>query len=65
MRITAPEVPRIDPAWLAEERNRIGDWWYRQEYLCEFVQIDDQIFSYESVSGAMSDDVTPLFGRAA
>jgi hypothetical protein len=65
VRITAHEVPRIDPAWLAGEREKIGDWWYRQEYLTEFVETDDQVFSYDSVQKAMSDEVEPLFGRAA
>jgi hypothetical protein len=32
--VTAHECPRIDPKWLERERNTIGDWWYRQEYLC-------------------------------
>lgn len=59
--VTALECPRIDPAWLATERDRIGDWWYRQEYMCEFVETDDQVFSYDAVMGALSDDVTPLF----
>ena len=61
VKITAPEVPRIDPCWLAEERNRIGDWWYRQEYLCEFVETDDQVFGYDLVMRAISGDVAPLF----
>ncbi|MBA3895098.1 MAG: hypothetical protein H0X69_15680 [Gemmatimonadales bacterium] len=61
VKITAPEVPRIDPQWLAEERNRIGDWWYRQEYLCEFVETDDQVFGYEEIMRAVSNDVQPLF----
>ena len=64
VKITAPEVPRIDPRWLAEERNRIGDWWFRQEYLCEFVETDDQVFGYDEVMRAVSSDVPPLFPSA-
>jgi terminase large subunit-like protein len=63
--ITAHQVPRIDPAWLQAERARIGDWWYRQEYLCEFVETDDQVFGYDLITRAISPDVTPLFGGAA
>jgi hypothetical protein len=62
VRITAREVPRISAEWLEAERARIGDCWFRQEYMCEFVETDDQVFSYESVTAAMSDDVQPLFG---
>lgn len=61
VRITAHDVPRISAAWLAEERGRIGDYWYRQEYLTEFVATDDQVFSYDSVMAAIDDDVAPLF----
>ncbi len=35
-RVTAPEVPRISPEFLEEERARKGQLWYRQEYLCSF-----------------------------
>lgn len=61
VRITAHDVPRISEAWLEAERDRIGDWWYRQEYLCEFVETDDQVFGYDLVTAALSEDVQPLF----
>ena len=64
VRITARECPRIAPAWLARERAQTGDWWFRQEYLCEFVDTDDQVFSYDSVMAAISPDVAPLFGSS-
>ncbi len=43
-----------------EERASIGDWWYRQEYLCEFVETSDQVFPLELVHEAISDEITPL-----
>jgi hypothetical protein len=61
--ITANECPRIDPAWLARERAAIGDWWFRQEYLCEFVDTADQVFGMEVVLRALSSEVQPLFER--
>jgi len=60
--VTAEQIPRIDPAWLAEERRRLPDRWFRQEYLCAFVETDDQVFGYDEVMAALSDAVTPLFG---
>jgi hypothetical protein len=39
----------------------MGDWWYRQEYLCEFVATTDQVFAYDLVMGALTDEVSPLF----
>jgi hypothetical protein len=61
VKISADHCPRISPAFLAEERKALGDWWFKQEYLCEFVDMFDQIFSHESVMAALSSDVQPLF----
>jgi hypothetical protein len=61
--ITAYQCPRIDPAWLEAERRRVPDWWFRQEYLCEFLDTVDSVFRYEDIQRAVSDQtVTPLFG---
>lgn len=62
VRVPATQVPRISPEFLEEERRALGDWWFRQEYLCEFVEATDSVFSYEQVTAALSDDVEPLFG---
>jgi len=61
VRITARECPRISPAFLEEERNSLGDWWYRQEYECDFADTTDQYFRTEDILRAFSDDVQPLF----
>ena len=45
-----------------ETNSSQGEWWYKQEYLCEFVETVDQVFSYESVMGAITPEVKPLFG---
>ncbi len=60
-KITATECPRIPREWLEQERRSIGDWWFRQEYLCEFVETIDQVFSYDDIQRALDDSVTPLF----
>lgn len=60
VKITAHECPRISPAWLAAERARIGERWFRQEYLCEFVDTEDQVFGYDDVMSALRADVRPL-----
>ena len=59
--IPATRCGRIAPAFLEEERRQMGDWWFRQEYLCEFVATSDQVFAYDLVMGALSDGVAPLF----
>jgi hypothetical protein len=58
--VTAEECPRIPAGWLEQERAAIGDWWYRQEYGCQFVDTADQVFRYEDVAAAYDDAVTPL-----
>ncbi len=60
--VSATRVPRISSTFLEEERRAMGDWWFSQEYLCEFRESTDSVFSHDAVMGALSDDVLPLFG---
>ncbi|MBT9156732.1 MAG: hypothetical protein DDT37_01720 [Firmicutes bacterium] len=62
IRIQATACPRIAHEFLAEERRALGDWWFRQEYMCDFVETVDQAFSYEHVLGAVSSEIKPLWG---
>ena len=59
-RITAADCPRIDPAFLAEEKKRAGSYWFEQEYNVQFVDVDDQYFSTDLVEGAVSADIVPF-----
>ena len=59
-KITVYGVPRIPPAWIAKERARIPDWWFRQEYLCEFVETEDTAFAFADVEASLTADVVPL-----
>lgn len=61
VRVPASEVPRISKDFLEEERRSMGEWWYRQEYLCEFSETIDSVFSHDSIQAALIDG-TPLFG---
>lgn len=60
--VPATQVPRISAAFLEEERLSLGSWWFEQEYLCQFKESTDAVFSHDTVMGALSDDVQPLFG---
>jgi hypothetical protein len=62
VKVTAYQCPRISREWLEAERKAIGEWWFAQEYLCEFVDTTDQVFSYEDVMRAVTSEVKPLFG---
>jgi hypothetical protein len=59
--VKATDCPRIPKAFLDEERASLGEWWFRQEYLCEFVSTLDQVFSYDLVMAMLSPDVKSLF----
>jgi hypothetical protein len=61
-KITAYDCPRIPKDWLDTERRAIGSWWFRQEYLCEFVDSIDQVFATEDIERALDDSIKPLFG---
>jgi hypothetical protein len=65
VRVTAHEVPRIDPAWLEHEEAAIGSWWFSQEYLCEFKDAVDSYFRGEDVAAMASPAVRPLFAGVA
>jgi hypothetical protein len=61
-RVTVPatECPRIGAAFLEEERRQLGEIWFRQEYLCEFVDNGGRMFDRDVLEGALRD-VEPLF----
>jgi hypothetical protein len=61
--ITAHECPRISPEWLENERRAMPDFWYRQEFLCEFCETIDSVFSYDDIAAALSADIKPLFQK--
>lgn len=60
VRISAGDCPRISASFLAEERRALGDWWFAQEYGCEFGEAIDAVFRNEDIRSALSDDVVPL-----
>jgi hypothetical protein len=57
----AEDNPRVDPAWLEEERLILGPLWFAQEYQCQFIADENQFFSTESINAAFDSDLEPLF----
>ena len=55
--IPATMCPRISVDFLDEERRNLGDFWYRQEYLCEFADAESQAFRREDIDNAFREDV--------
>lgn len=60
-KITAHDCPRISAEWLAEERKLVGDFMFRQEYLCEFVDTEEQLFPTELIERAVRPAGGPLW----
>ncbi|MCX8207415.1 MAG: terminase family protein [Methanothrix sp.] len=56
--ITADDCPRISKDFLREEERSMPRAWFMQEYYCQFVDTEDQVFSSDEIE-AMFDDSTP------
>ena len=50
--ITAKQCPRITSEFLEEERRTLGEWWFRQEYECQFLDSQTQAFTHDMVEHA-------------
>ncbi len=61
-RVRAPayECARIPRAFLEEERATMGERWFRQEYLCEFVDAVSGVFDHNLVEEAITAEFEPL-----
>jgi terminase large subunit-like protein len=55
--VPATMCPRIPAGFLAEERRTIGDWWYRQEYECAFLDAQSSAFRLADIERAFSEEV--------
>ena len=60
VRVPAPECPRISREFLEGERETMGERWFRQEYLCEFVDSESGVFGRDLVERAITREVRPL-----
>jgi hypothetical protein len=56
-RVPAGECPRISEEFLEEERRSMGEWWFAQEYECEFLDAETQPFGREEVEAAFEEEV--------
>jgi hypothetical protein len=58
--VKALQCPRISSDFLEEERRSMPAAWFDAEYMCEFTEAVDSVFSYEQVMAAVAEDVEPL-----
>ena len=61
VQVTGPENSRISRKFLDEQRERMGERRFRQEYLCEFVDLRDAMFSDEDIEACISDAIPTLW----
>lgn len=61
IQVAAQQCPRFTPELLDQQRRALGDMFYRQEFMCEFVDTEEQTFQYDLICGAFDDGVKPLF----
>lgn len=61
VKTTAYDCPRLSDEFLEQERREMGDWQFRQEYLCEFHDDEQQLFRTEDIEAALTNDLEPLF----
>ncbi len=54
--------PRHTRKFLQEELDSIGPYWFRQEYLCDFLDPEESFFNMALVDKAFSGDAKRLFG---
>jgi phage FluMu gp28-like protein len=60
--IPATEVPRITPEFLAEQRHLMGERWFLQEFMCEFLDTDDAVFATDLIENASGYEVAATGG---
>jgi hypothetical protein len=58
--IRGPECSRISKDFIEEEREKCTEEWFRQEYLCEFLDSGDTLFQRELVETALDPRLEPL-----
>jgi hypothetical protein len=58
--IPATQCPRISPEFLEEERRSKPEWYFAQEYGCEFRETEDQLFSHDLIAAARDDELPEL-----
>lgn len=64
IKVTAWNCPRIPREFLAEQRQLLGDRFFRQEYECSFEETHGQVFSAESIQAAFNTTEPPLLDQS-
>lgn len=57
--VPADQCPRITPEFLAEEKRSMGEWWFLQEYMCQFLDAQTAAFGAEEIDATFAEDAIP------
>lgn len=58
--VPANECPRITPEFLEQERNKMPEWFFKQEYMCEFAETQDSMFAFSDIAAMFDSSVKPV-----
>lgn len=61
MTVQATDCPRISPDFLEEQRELMDEAFFRQEFLCEFVDVEHGLFDGDSLAAAVNPSATRLW----
>lgn len=59
-KITADECPRITKEFLEQEKRDLGEFYFQQEYMCEFMDIEGMVFRSFADAELYSDEFIAL-----
>jgi len=57
IQIKAIDCPRISAEFLESERRSLGEWWFKQEYMCEFMDSVDSAFRTEEIKRMFEEEI--------
>jgi phage terminase large subunit-like protein len=57
IQIKADDCPRISKEFLESERRSLGEWWFKQEYMCEFMDSVDSAFRTEEIRRMFEEEI--------
>ena len=56
--IPATACPRISAAFLTEAERTVGSWWFQQEFLCQFLDSQTQVFTGTEIDMMFAEEVS-------
>lgn len=55
--VPATDCPRITPEFLEEEKESMGEWFYLQEYFCQFMDAETAAFRSQDIERIAREDI--------